>query len=98
MPVGNAENGDSLFLITSVPQSESSDVLMMMMVVVVVVVVAKDLGVRVRFSALPDFLRSSGSLEQGPLSLVSTTEEALGRKSSGSVLESRVYGRRDPSR
>jgi hypothetical protein len=37
-------------------------------------------------------------LEQGPLSLVSTTEELLGRKSSGSGLESREYGRRDPSR
>jgi hypothetical protein len=37
-------------------------------------------------------------LERGPLSLVSTTEELLGRKSSGSCLESRDYGRRDPSR
>jgi hypothetical protein len=37
-------------------------------------------------------------LERGPLSLVSTTEELLGRKSSGSCLESREYGRRDPSR
>jgi hypothetical protein len=37
-------------------------------------------------------------LEQGPLSLVSTTEELLGRKSSGSDLENREYGRRDPSR
>jgi hypothetical protein len=37
-------------------------------------------------------------LECGPLSLVSTTEELLGRKSSGSGLESREYGRRDPSR
>jgi hypothetical protein len=36
-------------------------------------------------------------LERGPLSLVSTTEELLGRKSSGSGLESREYGRRDPS-
>jgi hypothetical protein len=36
-------------------------------------------------------------LERGPLSLVSTTEELLGRKSSGSGLESRNYGRRDPS-
>jgi hypothetical protein len=34
-------------------------------------------------------------LERGPLSLVSTTEELLGRKSSGSGLESREYGRRD---
>jgi hypothetical protein len=37
-------------------------------------------------------------LERGPLSLVSTTEELLGRKSSCSGLESREYGRRDPSR
>jgi hypothetical protein len=36
--------------------------------------------------------------ERGPLSLVSTTEELLGRKSSGFVLEIREYGRRDPSR
>jgi hypothetical protein len=36
-------------------------------------------------------------LERGPLSLVSTTEELLGRKSWGSDLESREYGRRDPS-
>jgi hypothetical protein len=37
-------------------------------------------------------------LERGPLSLVSTTEELLGRKGSGSCLESREYGRRDPPR
>jgi hypothetical protein len=37
-------------------------------------------------------------LERGPLSLISTTEELLGRKSSGSGLENQVYGRRDPSR
>jgi hypothetical protein len=36
-------------------------------------------------------------LERGPLSLVSTIEELLGRKSSGSGLEIRDYGRRDPS-
>jgi hypothetical protein len=35
-------------------------------------------------------------LERGPLSLVSTTEELLGRKSSGS--ESREYGHRYASR
>jgi hypothetical protein len=52
---------------------------------------AADPEVRVRFQALTDFL------ERGPLSLVSTTEELLGRKSSGSGLESREYGRRDPS-
>jgi hypothetical protein len=38
------------------------------------------------------------SLQRGPLSLVSTIEELLGRKSSGSGLEIREYGRRDPSR
>jgi hypothetical protein len=37
-------------------------------------------------------------LERGPLSLVSTNEELLGRKNSGSSLERREYGRRDPSR
>jgi hypothetical protein len=37
-------------------------------------------------------------LERGPLSLVSTTEELLGRKSSGSGQENRDYGRRDPPR
>jgi hypothetical protein len=37
-------------------------------------------------------------LERGPLSLVSTTEELLVRKYSGSSLENRDYGRRDWSR
>jgi hypothetical protein len=37
-------------------------------------------------------------LERGPLSLVSTVEELLERKSSDSGLESREYGRRDSSR
>jgi hypothetical protein len=37
-------------------------------------------------------------LERGPLSLVSTIEALLERKSSGSCLENREYGRRDPSR
>jgi hypothetical protein len=36
-------------------------------------------------------------LERRPLSLVSTIEELLGRKSSVSSLENREYGRRDPS-
>jgi hypothetical protein len=35
-------------------------------------------------------------LERGPLSLVSTIQELLGRKSSGSGLENQEYGRRDP--
>jgi hypothetical protein len=37
-------------------------------------------------------------LERGPLSLVSATEELLGRNGSGSGLEIRQYGRRDSSR
>jgi hypothetical protein len=37
-------------------------------------------------------------LERGPLSLASTIEELLWRKNSGSGLENRDYGRRDPSR
>jgi hypothetical protein len=37
-------------------------------------------------------------LERGPLSLVSTIEELLGRKSSGSNPESLEYGRKNPSR
>jgi hypothetical protein len=54
---------------------------------------ATDPEVRVRFPVLPDFLRSSGS-GTGPLSLVSTIEQLLERKSSGSGLENRDYGRR----
>jgi hypothetical protein len=38
------------------------------------------------------------SLERGPLSLVSTIEELLERKCSGSGLENRDYGLGDPSR
>jgi hypothetical protein len=49
---------------------------------------------RVRFLALPDFLRSSGS-GTGPLSLVSITGELLERKSSGSDLESQEYSCRN---
>jgi hypothetical protein len=37
-------------------------------------------------------------LERGPLSLMSTIEEVLGRKSSDFGLENRDYGRRVPSR
>jgi hypothetical protein len=37
------------------------------------------------------------SQERGPLSFVSTIEELLGRKSSGSGLERREYGRGDSS-
>jgi hypothetical protein len=49
-------------------------------------------GGGVRFPALPDFLINSVS------GAVCTIEELLGRKSSDSGLESREYGRRDPSR
>jgi hypothetical protein len=58
---------------------------------------AADPEVRVLFPVLPHFLRSSGSGTGGPLSLVSTIEELLERKSSGSGLEIREYGRREPS-
>jgi hypothetical protein len=37
-------------------------------------------------------------LERDPLSLVNKIEELLGKKSSGSGLESREYGHRDPLR
>jgi hypothetical protein len=37
-------------------------------------------------------------LERSPLSLVSTTEELLERRSSGSGTENRDYDRRGPSR
>jgi hypothetical protein len=38
------------------------------------------------------FFWEAVGLERGPLSLVSTVEELLGRKSSGSGLENREYG------
>jgi hypothetical protein len=41
---------------------------------------------------------SFSGLERGPLCLMSTTEELLGRNSSGSSLEKREYGRGDPLR
>jgi hypothetical protein len=50
-----------------------------------------DPEVWVRFPALLDFLRG---LERGPLGLLSTNEELLERKRSGSGLENREYGRR----
>jgi hypothetical protein len=37
-------------------------------------------------------------LERGPLSLVGTIEELLERKGSGSGIEIKEYGHRDPSR
>jgi hypothetical protein len=57
---------------------------------------ATDPEIRVRFPAL--IFLEVVDLERGPLSLVSTTEELLGRKSSGSGLENREYDRRDPLR
>jgi hypothetical protein len=38
------------------------------------------------------------SLDRGPLSIVSTIEELLERKSSGSGVENREYGYRDSPR
>jgi hypothetical protein len=35
-------------------------------------------------------------LERGPFSLMSTTEEVVGRKNSGYGLQNREYGRKDP--
>jgi hypothetical protein len=49
-------------------------------------------------SRLHQFFWEVVGLERGPLSLVNTIEELLGRKSSGSGLENREYGLRDPSR
>jgi hypothetical protein len=48
---------------------------------------ATDPEARVRFPALPDFLKKKTvvGLERGPLSLVSTTEELLGAKVAASV-------------
>jgi hypothetical protein len=58
---------------------------------------ATDPVVRVRFPALPDFLRSSGS---GTGSSQPREYEwgATERKSSGSGIEIREYDRRDPPR
>jgi hypothetical protein len=57
---------------------------------------ATDPEARVRFPALQE--KKVVGLERGPLSLVSTIDELLGIKSSGSGLEIREYGYRDPSR
>jgi hypothetical protein len=60
---------------------------------------ATDPEVRVRFSALPQFPISTGSgMRFTQPGEHSTIEEVLGRNSSCSGLESREYGRRDPSR
>jgi hypothetical protein len=53
-------------------------------------------GSRVRFPGTTK--KKVMGLERGSLSLMSTTEELLDKKSSGSCLENREYGRRDPSR
>jgi hypothetical protein len=47
---------------------------------------ATDPEVRVKFPALPDFLREVMGLERGQISLVRIIEELLGWKSSGSGL------------
>jgi hypothetical protein len=47
---------------------------------------------------LSAFMTHVVGLERRPLNLVNTIEELLGRKSTGSGLESREYGSRDPSR
>jgi hypothetical protein len=52
---------------------------------------------RVRFPALQKKKEVVG-LERGPLSCWSAIEELLERKSSGSSVEIREYGRRDSSR
>jgi hypothetical protein len=54
---------------------------------------ATDPEARFLFPALPDFLRNNES-GSGPLRLVSTIEELIGRKCSGSGLENQEYGRR----
>jgi hypothetical protein len=43
--------------------------------------------------SIPGATREVVGLERGPLRLISTIEELLGRKSSGSRLETRDYGR-----
>jgi hypothetical protein len=49
-------------------------------------------------SRLYQMFREAVSLERGPLSLVSTIEEIIERKSIDSCLEIREYGLKDPSR
>jgi hypothetical protein len=49
-------------------------------------------------SRLYQIFREVVGLKRSPLGLVSTTEEVLGRKSSGSGLEIREYGRGVPLR
>jgi hypothetical protein len=55
-----------------------------------------DREARVPFPALPE--KKVVGLERGALSLVSTAEELLDRKSRGSGLENREHARRDPLR
>jgi hypothetical protein len=58
---------------------------------------AKDAEIQVRFPALPDFLRSSGT-GMGPTQPLNTTEKLIRRNSSGSGTENLKYSHRDPSR
>jgi hypothetical protein len=62
--------------------------------------VVRVLGYRYRgLGSIPGTTKKKAmGLELGPLSHVSTTEELLERKCSGSCIENREYGRRDPSR
>jgi hypothetical protein len=61
--------------------------------------VVRDPGYRSRSpGSIPCATRFSDETERGPLSLMSTIEELLGRKCSGSSLESLEYGQWDPSR
>jgi hypothetical protein len=63
----------------------------------VFILLSTDPGVRVRFPALPNFLRSSGS-GTGSTQPREYNWGASRKKSSGSGLVNRYYGRRDPSR
>jgi hypothetical protein len=60
--------------------------------------VAPSTPCRSSIHSLPSMYSSINCNWRGPLRLVSTTGELLGRKSSGSGLENRGYDRRQPSR
>jgi hypothetical protein len=57
----------------------------------------RDIYSSVNYSIEDQIFREVACLERGPLSLVSTIEELLERKSSGSGPENREYDRMDPS-
>jgi hypothetical protein len=87
--------GSSSFVLTmlSGPRSRSITSQKNFSVVYCSEFLAADPEVRVRFPAPPDFVRSSGS-GTGSTQPRDTIEELLERKSSGSSLENRDYGRR----